>query len=243
MAGETIYADLNIHGDSSPLSRPQPPQCLECHQFPRWHRIALGVGWAGNIILLGAVMALSVWVFQGPCSKAETGAALRARESDGVTGRNGNGTDYCLVSHLRQRLCDSPQNGSAEGSGCKLCPLNWLLHGDKCYWVSKDSKNWNESHDYCSAKNSQMLMFQNQDEREFIKNITEGKYPVWSGLHLTTSKGNLTWVDGSLLNQATVSLSAPDTGNSCGVWKENQIRGEICSGDFKWICQRDAVLI
>ncbi|XP_029768715.1 killer cell lectin-like receptor subfamily F member 1 [Terrapene carolina triunguis] len=127
--------------------------------------------------------------------------------------------------------------------GCRLCPLNWLLHGDKCYWLSKESKNWNESREDCSAKSSRMLVIQDQRAMEFIKTLTEGKYPVWIGLHLTTSKGNWTWVDGSLLNQTGVSLSAPDTGNSCGVWKENQIRGEICSGTFKWICQREAVLI
>ncbi|KAG6923018.1 killer cell lectin-like receptor subfamily F member 1 [Chelydra serpentina] len=88
-----------------------------------------------------------------------------------------------------------------------------------------------------------MLVIRDQREMAFIKTITEGKYPVWIGLHLTTTKGNWTWVDGSLLNQTGVSLSAPDTGHSCGVWKENQIRGEICSGSFKWICQREAVLI
>ncbi|XP_053904441.1 killer cell lectin-like receptor subfamily F member 1 isoform X2 [Malaclemys terrapin pileata] len=189
MAGEIVYADLNIRGDSSLTSRPQPPHHL---------------------------------IFQGPCSKAETGT---------------------LASHLRRRLCDSPQNSSAGPPGCRLCPLNWLLHGDKCYWLSKESKTWNESREDCSAKSSRMLVIQDQRAMEFIKTITEGKYPVWIGLHLTTSKGNWTWVDGSLLNQTGVSLSAPDTGNSCGVWKENQIRGEICSGTFKWICQREAVLI
>uniref|UniRef100_A0A8C8S768 C-type lectin domain-containing protein n=1 Tax=Pelusios castaneus TaxID=367368 RepID=A0A8C8S768_9SAUR len=90
---------------------------------------------------------------------------------------------------------------SPQGSGCKLCPPNWLLHGDKCYWLSKESKTWKESHDYCAAKNSQMPMFQDQDEKEFIKNITEGKYPVWIGFHLTTSMGNSTWVDGSQLEK------------------------------------------
>ncbi|XP_053904440.1 killer cell lectin-like receptor subfamily B member 1B allele C isoform X1 [Malaclemys terrapin pileata] len=222
MAGEIVYADLNIRGDSSLTSRPQPPHHLKCHLFPRWHQMALRVSWAANVVLLGAMMALSIWVFQGPCSKAETGT---------------------LASHLRRRLCDSPQNSSAGPPGCRLCPLNWLLHGDKCYWLSKESKTWNESREDCSAKSSRMLVIQDQRAMEFIKTITEGKYPVWIGLHLTTSKGNWTWVDGSLLNQTGVSLSAPDTGNSCGVWKENQIRGEICSGTFKWICQREAVLI
>ncbi|XP_038226761.1 killer cell lectin-like receptor subfamily F member 1 isoform X1 [Dermochelys coriacea] len=245
MAGEIVYADLNIRGDSSLISRPQPPHHLKRHHFPRCCQMAQRVSWAANIVLLGAMMALSIWVFQGPCHKAETGAASVTPESDRVTGRNGHGTDCnsSLVSHLRQHLCDSPRSSSAEAPGCRLCPLNWLLHGDKCYWFSKDSKNWNESCDDCSVKSSRMLVIQDQHEMAFINNLTEGKYPIWIGLYLTTSKGNWTWVDGSLLNQTGISLSAPDTGNSCGVWKENQIRGEICRGTFKWICQREAVLI
>ncbi|XP_050776120.1 killer cell lectin-like receptor subfamily F member 1 isoform X1 [Gopherus flavomarginatus] len=277
MAGEIVYADLNIRGDSSLTIRPQPPHHLsdwtatsqgcklvpasqdlthsciydknirwpECHHFPHWHQMALRVSWAANVILLGAMTALSVWVFQGPCSKAETGGGSVAPESDWVTRRNGNGTDCnsSLASHLRRRLCDSPQNSLAGPPGCRLCAPNWLLHGDKCYWLSKESKKWNESREDCLAKSSQMLMSQDQREMAFIKTITEGKYSIWIGLHLTTSKGNWTWVDGSLLNQTGVSLSAPDTGNSCGVWKENQIRSEICSGSFKWICQREAVPI
>uniref|UniRef100_A0A8C4W1P9 Uncharacterized protein n=1 Tax=Gopherus evgoodei TaxID=1825980 RepID=A0A8C4W1P9_9SAUR len=38
-----------------------------------------------------------------------------------------------------------------------------------CYWLSKESKKWNESREDCSAKSSQMLM--SQDQREMVKSI------------------------------------------------------------------------
>lgn len=51
-----------------------------------------------------------------------------------------------------------------EGSGCKLCPRDWLLHGDKCYWLSKERKDWTGSRDDCSGKSSRMLVIQNREE-------------------------------------------------------------------------------
>uniref|UniRef100_A0A674J6F9 C-type lectin domain-containing protein n=1 Tax=Terrapene triunguis TaxID=2587831 RepID=A0A674J6F9_9SAUR len=42
-----------------------------------------------------------------------------------------------------------------------------LLHltkEGKCYWFSKDSKNWKESRNDCSAKSSQKLVIQDQEE-------------------------------------------------------------------------------
>lgn len=51
-----------------------------------------------------------------------------------------------------------------EGTECKLCPRDWLLHRRKCYWVSKAFKNWKKSFEDCTVKTSQMLVIQDQDE-------------------------------------------------------------------------------
>lgn len=43
-------------------------------------------------------------------------------------GREGE-SGHCIVTTDHIHL-------SAEGSGFRLCPMDWLLCGDKCYWVS-----------------------------------------------------------------------------------------------------------
>uniref|UniRef100_A0A8C3HY36 C-type lectin domain-containing protein n=1 Tax=Chrysemys picta bellii TaxID=8478 RepID=A0A8C3HY36_CHRPI len=52
----------------------------------------------------------------------------------------------------------------AGGSGCKLCPRDWVLHGDKCYWLSSKPDTWSKSHDDCSRKGSQMLVIQDREQ-------------------------------------------------------------------------------
>ncbi|CAM5159016.1 unnamed protein product [Eretmochelys imbricata] len=215
MAGDTVYADLNTAGASS--RPPHPSQHLSLPQCPHWHRIALGVGWAGNVILAGAVIVLGVWVTKG------------SRLED-------------FPSELKQMLCVSSLSNSTEGAECKLCPMDWLLHRRKCYWVSKEFKNWKKSFEDCTVKTSQMLVIQDQDEMDFIRNVTSGVNHVWIGLNVTSPERNWMWVDGSLVNQTLFPINGLAEQNSCGVMKE-QIRSEICGGEFKWVCQKEAFQI
>ncbi|XP_074975695.1 killer cell lectin-like receptor subfamily B member 1B allele C isoform X2 [Caretta caretta] len=188
MAGEIVYADLNLPsgfpGSRTPLSaQPLSPPS------PRWHRTALWVGWIGNVVLVMAVIALGIW-------------------------------------------------GS---SGCKLCPTDWQLRGDKCYWVSRGGDMWSESRADCSVRGSQLLVIQDPKELEFLKDLTQGSNQFWVGLSVSSPEKAWTWVGGSPLNQTLFPVSGPAEGNRCGVVNRNRIRSDTCSSVLRWICQRDAV--
>lgn len=206
------------------------PQC------PRWHRMALGVGWAGNIVLLGAVVAMGVW------------GNFKSLGNDGVNERTSYG--YNCSTELKdfpfcfkQFLCEPPSSNSREGSGCKLCPPNWLLHTDKCYWVSKEKTPWNKSRDDCSKRSARLLTIRDQDEMAFIQTTSKDTNQIWLGLTITFPARKRIWVDGSLLNQTLFNVVDPAEGNSCGVIKADQIHFETCSAVSKWICEKDALLI
>ncbi|XP_065272024.1 killer cell lectin-like receptor subfamily B member 1B allele C [Emys orbicularis] len=213
MTEEIIYADINVLEDGSPTSQPSPLKHHDLRGFARRHGFILWIALAGNVILATAVIAL---------------------------GSQGESLED-LVSRLKQSLCYSTQSPSADGSGCKLCPMDWLSGRGKCYWFSKDSKNWKESCADCSAKSSRKLVIQDQEEMEFIQNVTQGKYHVWLGLSVTSAEKNWTWVDSSMLDQTLFPVTGPADMNSCGVIKGNRIHSETCSAEFKWICQKEAV--
>uniref|UniRef100_A0A8C3SFA3 C-type lectin domain-containing protein n=1 Tax=Chelydra serpentina TaxID=8475 RepID=A0A8C3SFA3_CHESE len=143
----------------------------------------------------------------------------------------------------KKRTCYSGTSFSLRpyGSGCRLCPMDWLSHRGKCYWFSKDSKSWNESRADCSEKSSRKLVIQDREELEFIQNCTQGKYHVWLGLSVISPEKNWTWVDSSMLDQTLFPVTGPADVNSCGVIKGNRIHSETCSAEFKWICQKEAV--
>ncbi|XP_039374395.1 killer cell lectin-like receptor subfamily F member 2 isoform X4 [Mauremys reevesii] len=126
------------------------------------------------------------------------------------------------------------------GSGCKLCPTDWQLRGDKCYWVSRRGKTWSESRADCSARGSQLLVIQDPTELEFIKDLTKHSHLFWIGLSVPSLEKAWTWLDGSRLDQTQFLVSDP-VENSCGAVWGKWIHSDACSSVLHWICRRDAV--
>uniref|UniRef100_A0A8C4VWQ0 Uncharacterized protein n=1 Tax=Gopherus evgoodei TaxID=1825980 RepID=A0A8C4VWQ0_9SAUR len=85
-------------------------------------------------------------------------------------------TEHDLKFSTCQKFCSIKCfHSPPEGSGCKLCPPNWLLHRDKCYWVSKEKTPWNKSRDVYSKRNARLLMIRDQDE---MVNKTSGEMSI-----------------------------------------------------------------
>ncbi|XP_039373053.1 killer cell lectin-like receptor subfamily B member 1B allele C isoform X3 [Mauremys reevesii] len=238
MAGEIVYADLHLASGFPSSRMPLSAQPLS-PPSPRWHRTALWVGWIGNIVLVIAVIALGIWVSE----KRQTPAAPDCAGA----GSRDTSTAECSAhlerfrSQLTQRLCHPAQPGPAGGSGCKLCPTDWQLRGDKCYWVSRRGKMWSESRADCSARGSQLLVIRDREELEFLKDLTQSSNQFWVGLSVPSPEKVWTWLDGSRLDQTQLPVSDPADGSSCGVVKGNQIHSDICGSVLQWICQRDPV--
>uniref|UniRef100_A0A8D0H7P6 C-type lectin domain-containing protein n=1 Tax=Sphenodon punctatus TaxID=8508 RepID=A0A8D0H7P6_SPHPU len=180
----------------------------------------------------------------------ENGFGILASESVGVISTRG-----CNPAPDRPRLMLCAAAVSAfplpDGSECKLCPSDWLLHGDKCYWLSKESQVWVKSQEDCLEKGSQMLVIRTQKEmvkckggfkQEFIRNTTQERYLVWTGLTVKPPGRQWVWVDGSNLNLSLFPVKGSAEGSSCGVIKGDRIQSETCGGEYRWICQKEAAL-
>ncbi|XP_074872875.1 killer cell lectin-like receptor subfamily F member 1 [Carettochelys insculpta] len=208
MEDEESYMVLNLRPKQRQPGRPTETRAPASWQHVRWIQIAPGVGWAGNTVLLAAVIALGLWVFQlqVPCEE-QTRAATNALNSEGATHRPADRTQHStgledFLAHLKQFLCEPPNSSSAEGSRCRICPIEWLMHEGKCYWVSKESQIWKKSQDDCLAKKSHLLVIRDQKEMDFIASVTQNTNPIWLGLTTMSPEWKRTWLDSSLLDPA-----------------------------------------
>nr|XP_042703597.1 killer cell lectin-like receptor subfamily B member 1B allele B isoform X1 [Chrysemys picta bellii] len=170
MAGEIVPADLNIPGDPSSRGKVAPSQHHNRPRCPYWHWLALGLTLAGNVVLLRVVMALAA---RGSLNPSLTGAVPKTMENETSAQPSPKGRGCSDLeefrSRLRQHLCYTQNKQPAESSSCKLCPKDWLLHGDKCYWFSTAIKTWEWSHDDCLMKRAQLLVI--DDREEMVKNV------------------------------------------------------------------------
>ncbi|CAM9107277.1 unnamed protein product [Bubo scandiacus] len=229
MAGEIVYADLRHPGAGfcPDKKRPAPALC------PWWHSILLKVSGLGHLVLLVLVVVLSVQVFQGSRQPTATSVPRQNAETPGR-----NRTERCVVSALRRYFCEPRRESSAGGcsacSGCKLCPQEWQLHGDRCYWLSKEKGNWTQGKKGCENQEAQLVVLRNKKEKKSLKIIT-GTQTVWVGL--LSSPKELRWVDNTSFNAKTWgSLEKTDEG--CGTLKE-ELEVDICDDEHKWVCQKD----
>uniref|UniRef100_K7GFW9 C-type lectin domain-containing protein n=1 Tax=Pelodiscus sinensis TaxID=13735 RepID=K7GFW9_PELSI len=180
-------------------------------------------------------------VFQGCPSKAEERPAWT---SNGVIPITSNGRAYNssledLVSRLKQSVCDPAQINSAGGARCKLCPVNWRLHEDKCYWLSKELNSWSESREDCTRKGSEMLVIQNTEQMDHLQSALPEADHIWIGLAFNSSQGKWTWLDGASVPELGPRMGKVNT-NSCGVLQRRNIEFENCSVKLKWPCLKAA---
>ncbi|XP_026517488.1 killer cell lectin-like receptor subfamily B member 1A, partial [Terrapene carolina triunguis] len=142
---------------------------------------------------------------QSPAASGSDGAG--SRDTPTPPGSADPSTAECSArlerfrSQLSQHLCHPAQPGPAGGSGCKLCPTDWRLRGDKCYWVSGGSKTWSESRADCSARGSQLLVIRDREELESLQDLTRDVSQFWVGLSVPSPEKAWTWLDGARLDQ------------------------------------------
>ncbi|XP_034954729.1 killer cell lectin-like receptor subfamily F member 1 [Zootoca vivipara] len=204
------------------------------------YKISLGILGAACVILGLAGIALTVFALQGGICKGETrGTAASATQDEAGTLKSAMraGGSPCS-EQMAIHLCEP----FTESARCKLCPNNWVAREGKCYWFSKEKWPWLRGCSDCSRKRSQMLVLRDWAEKEFIQDVTQEKYPVWIGLNVTPLRNTWTWVEGSALNQTLFPLPLPETGAGCGVVKSGQVRSEMCTAEFRWICEKEAIL-
>nr|XP_023968145.1 killer cell lectin-like receptor subfamily F member 1 [Chrysemys picta bellii] len=258
MEDEEGYKALNLRPKRDGSGGPSPAGNQGSRQCPGWLQVALG---AGNLILAGAVLLLVVCVShlvseKGPTPAAPGSDGAGSRDTATAPGSDGAGSrdtatapgsaDTCTgecsarLERVRSQLCHPAPPGPAGGSGCKLCPTDWQLRGDKCYWVSRARKTWSESRADCSARDSQLLVIQDPEELEFIKDLTKHSHLFWIGLSVSSSEKAWIWVDGSRLDQTLFQAPGPAE-NSCGAVWGKWIHSDACSSVLHWICRRDAV--
>nr|XP_060617030.1 killer cell lectin-like receptor subfamily F member 1 [Anolis sagrei ordinatus] len=238
MEDEEGYVALNVCTRKGRQLYPgtQEPKTQLSHQ--RWCQIIIGAGGVVFLLLAGAAIALRIFAFQ-------TRQYIHALEKPSVSQELRNGTEdktslENVISHLKRFLCKPLRISLTESFECKLCPQNWFRYENKCYWVSKKQGTWNKSQEDCKAKDSQMLVVQNQDEVDFIQSAIGETQLLWIGLTATFPEKKLIWVDGSSLDEKQLQELGPVEANSCGMLNGQKIITEACSTVTTWVCETDA---
>ncbi|XP_077327152.1 uncharacterized protein LOC143961705 isoform X4 [Lithobates pipiens] len=81
-----------------------------------------------------------------------------------------------------------------KGSSNPLCSEGWKRYGLNCYYLSSDSKPWNDSKKECEDREAHLVVINSEEEMNFLRGIANQK-SFWIGL--TDADGTWRWVDGT----------------------------------------------
>ncbi|XP_032533040.1 killer cell lectin-like receptor subfamily B member 1F isoform X1 [Chiroxiphia lanceolata] len=212
MAGEMGHANLRHPGNGpSPAEKcPAPDPC------PWWHRVLLTAGALGHLVLLVLVVLRNVSVFQGsPGPESDPRVESQAR----------NQTERCIFPSLVRYFCQPQGQSPPAPAGCKLCPQDWQLRGERCYWLSKESGNWTRGRKSCKDQGSELVVLKNETEMENVESVT-GRSPwsVWVGLR--SRQKEWTWVDDTPYDPHRFG-DLPEVDEGCGTLKGKNLEVDL----------------
>ncbi|XP_053183639.1 C-type lectin domain family 10 member A-like [Scomber japonicus] len=131
---------------------------------------------------------------------------------------------------------------------CEPCLDGWLHNQSSCYVIynadTADQKTWEEARQNCTAKNSDLAVIVNEDEKTFISGNswnTPGVNGYWIGLRVENRKWK--WIDGSDLTK-TSWITQPVNNSVCAISVYNQgWKSVSCGNKNGWICKKAALSV
>ncbi|XP_063819846.1 C-type lectin domain family 7 member A-like [Pseudophryne corroboree] len=146
--------------------------------------------------------------------------------------------ELCM-REVKKQLCGGTTEAAA---GCALCPSNWLLYGDNCYYYSHDTRRtWDQSREQCEMMGGHLLVIEDQGQQAFIhRTVTQqAGDKFWIGLH--HEGDGWRWVNGRRYNRSLFQLKV--ISGNCVLVQNSGYYSENCNDTHTFICQRKAVKI
>ncbi|KAM9472467.1 uncharacterized protein ACWYII_007784 [Salvelinus alpinus] len=166
---------------------------------------------------------------------------LQASYNNMIAERDQLQASYNNLIAERDQLQASYNNLIAERdqSGC---PAGWRKFDCSCYFLSSESKTWEESRQDCLNRGGDLVIIQRREELDYIKTFA---VTSWIGLTDEHSEGLWTWVDSTQLTTAEYwHLGEPNGGRreNCGmIWMYVDAWNDgSCSEVLPWICEKCA---
>ncbi|XP_059361635.1 CD209 antigen-like protein C [Carassius carassius] len=119
----------------------------------------------------------------------------------------------------------------------------WKCHQSSLYFFSSETKNWTDSRRYCTERETDLIIINNREEQDFVKNIC-GSDPFWIGLTDIEVEDRWKWVDGSTLTSEFWASGEPNNyqGNEdCANTLSSGWFDTHCNTSIKWICEKSVL--
>ncbi|NXJ78561.1 CL12B protein, partial [Trogon melanurus] len=142
------------------------------------------------------------------------------------------------LQELREALCFEEKEKNE--TKCALCPASWHNSGaDSCFYISKQKKTWKQSQEFCSSRNSTLLVLK---DRAKMASLPRDSQFYWVGLSYVSEKSGWYWEDGTAFSKEVTNWVVFYDNILCASFYGSVIyTSNSCSTKQSWICEKGIV--
>ncbi|NXJ12883.1 KLRD1 protein, partial [Odontophorus gujanensis] len=139
---------------------------------------------------------------------------------------------------LREALCFEMR--AKNESECALCPAMWKSSEvGSCFYISKQKKTWKESQEFCSTRNSTLLVL--KDKVKMVSLPYDSQF-YWVGLSYISERNGWFWEDGTALSGEARTWTVLHEHIFCAsLYGQIIYASNSCSTKQFWICEKGVV--
>ncbi|XP_064010909.1 killer cell lectin-like receptor subfamily F member 1 [Pogoniulus pusillus] len=230
------YAELPVKlkpkGSCSPET--STSGCQHRHSVWFYTAVALGVL---VLVLLSIIVMLAKPFLKGRAGKSES-LSQHGVNSSGNHILPEKTVSVVLLKWLMEELCEDGQETT-----CELCPPGWQLHRGRCYYFSEEAVSWDDSQRNCLARKSQLLVFEDETEMEFIDNKEKDTKYIWIGSKMQDMKTQWSSAADPRAKGNSIAENREETENCAVYRRKDMIQEDNCQTLKKWICKKNATLL
>uniref|UniRef100_A0A4W5R887 C-type lectin domain-containing protein n=1 Tax=Hucho hucho TaxID=62062 RepID=A0A4W5R887_9TELE len=125
-----------------------------------------------------------------------------------------------------------------------MCPKGWRMLGSSCYFLSTETKTWEESRQDCLKRAADLVIINSREEQL----DGDADLLVWIGLTDSVNEGTWKWVDGTPLTTLYWKSGQPDHGgpnneeDCVEVYHRDSVfanwNDAPCDHRLRWICEK-----
>ncbi|KAM6973882.1 uncharacterized protein LKV04_015580 [Tautogolabrus adspersus] len=133
-----------------------------------------------------------------------------------------------------------------------VCPVDWLLFNNSCYFISRNTRTWPESKSYCESKGAYLAIIHTAEEQTFLWDLLPRGHwnSYWFGITDGDTEDHWKWVDGSSLVGGFWEVGEPNNhiNEDCGYIVKTQVLERVairswydapCSMSLPFICEKE----
>lgn len=132
----------------------------------------------------------------------------------------------------------APQ-GLSRPPGPPCCPNKWTRSDGRCYFISREAKNWESSLEFCQSEGGTLLPVDDETQQE-VKTLHDLAGDYWVGLIKDGDSGDWRQLNGPVW---TRPIEYDDPQRKCGFVHSGKYAALDCTTARRWICvkslQRD----